>query len=199
MSRSALALLFVFAAGCAKTKVESTWANPDLAPRKLKRFAVFGVTGSPSGRIAFEEGLTNGLKSRGLDALPGYDFVLYDERPSQEEVTTRLKAKDIEGVLVSKVARRTSKLEATPVFIGGSFGYASGAGYYDYWVAPMATGMYTTETNEFIVETVLYDLKDNKPMWAARSNTSQTSPGAFANDIASSVAADLKKAGLISE
>jgi hypothetical protein len=118
MSRSALALVMVLVSGCAKTKVESTWANPDLAPRKLKKFVVFGVTGSPSGRIAFEEGLTDGLKSRGLDALPGYDFVLYDERPGQDEVTARLKAKNIEGVLVSKVARRTSTLEATPVFIG---------------------------------------------------------------------------------
>ena len=59
--------------------------------------------------------------------------------------------------------------------------------------------MYTTETNEFIVETVLYDLKDDKPMWAARSNTSTTNPGDFGKDIAGKVAESLKKAGLVAE
>jgi len=194
-----LPLAVLLLAGCAATKVESTWTNPELAGRKMKTFAVFGVTGSPSGRIAFEEGLTNGLKDRGLDARPGYDFVLYDERPGKEAVTERLKAKNIEGVLVSKIARRTTKLESTPVFIGGSYGAVYGGGYYDYWVAPAAVATYTTEDNEFVVETVLYTLSDDKPMWAARSVTSRTSPTKFAKDIGGVVADDLKKAGLVAQ
>ena len=198
MSRS-LPFALLLLAGCAATKVESTWTNPELAGRKMKTFAVFGVTGSPSGRIAFEKGLTNGLKDRGLDARAGYDFVLYDERPGKDEVVQRLKAKNIEGVLVSKVARRTTNLESTPVFVGGSYGAIYGAGFYDYWVAPMAVATYTTEENEFVVETVLYTLDDNKPMWAARSVTSRTSPSAFARDIGGAVADGLKQAGLVAQ
>jgi len=194
-----LPLAVLLLAGCAATKVESTWTNPELAGRKMKTFAVFGVTGSPSGRIAFEEGLTNGLKDHGLDARPGYDFVLYDERPGKDAVIERLKAKGIEGVLVSKIARRTTKLESTPVFIGGSYGAIYGGGFYDYWAAPMAVATYTTEENDFIVETVLYALDDNKPMWAMRTDTSRTSPSKFAGDIGGAVADDLKKAGLVAQ
>jgi hypothetical protein len=196
MPRSALALVLVLA-GCAQTKVESTWKNPALPDRKIKVFAVFGVTGSPSGRIQFEEALTKGLTDRGLDAKPGYDFVLYDERPSKEEVISRLKAKNIEGVLVSKIARRTTKTESTPVYVGGGYGTYYGGGFYDYWYAPMAMSSYTTETNEFIVETVLYALTDDVPMWATRTNTRRTDAGAFANDIGGSVAAGLKTAGIV--
>jgi hypothetical protein len=43
--------------------------------------------------------------------------------------------------------------------------------------------MYTTETNEFIVETVLYDLKDNKPMGGAEQHQ-HDQPGDFRQDIA---------------
>lgn len=196
MLRPALALILLLAA-CAQTKVESTWKNPALPDRKIQQFAVFGVTGSPSGRIQFEENLTKGLKDRGLDALPGYDFVLYDERPSKEEVIARLKAKNVEGVLVSKIARRTTKTESTPVYVGGGYGTYYSAGFYDYWYAPMAVASYTTETNEFIVETVLYALTDDQPMWATRTNTKRTDAAVFANDIAGSVATGLKTAGIV--
>jgi len=49
------------------------------------------------------------------------------------------------------------------------------------------------------VETVLYALDDNKPMWAARSVTRRTSPSAFAKDIGGTVADELKKAGLVAQ
>jgi hypothetical protein len=189
---AALSTLLLF--GCAATKVENTWKAPTPPPQPIQKFAVFAVTGSPSGRIAYEETLTQRLKDAGLPAIPGYDLVTYDEHPSKEEVTRRLHEKGIDGVLVSRVDRRTTKTESTPVWVGGG----PVVGYYDYWYTPMAVGTYTTESNEFIVETVLYNLSDDRPYWAARSNTSRTSPSKFANDIAGPVANSLKESGLFS-
>jgi hypothetical protein len=178
--------------GCAPTKIENTWTANPPPPQPIQKFAVFAVTGSPSGRIAYEETLTNRLKDAGLPAIPGYDLVTYDEHPSKEEVMRRLAEKGIDGALVSRVDRRTTKTESTPVWVGG--GYSPG--FYDYWYTPVAVGTYTTESNEFIVETVLYSLRDNRPYWAARSNTSRTAPVKFANDIAKPVADSLKESGL---
>lgn len=186
------AVIALTLAGCARTKIESTWKSPEIASQRIQRFAVFGVTGSPSGRIAFEEALTQRLQQRGLPAIPGYDIVAFDERPEKEEVIQRLKAKDIDGVLVSRVDRRTTKTETSPVFVGGGV-YSTG--FYDYWYAPMAVGSYTTESNEFIVESILYNLADSKPLWMARSNTSSTSPGQFGKDIGGPVADSLKSSG----
>ena len=159
---------------------------------------MLGYTGSPSGRIAFEEALTKGLKQRGLDAIPGYNFVMYDEYPSKEEVVRRLAAKGVQAALVSKIASRTTTEQINPVVVGGavSAGWDYG-GFYDYWVAPMAVAEYTTEENQFVIETVLYALPDDKAMWAARIITRRTDPVAFADDIAGTVASDLKKAGII--
>jgi hypothetical protein len=191
--RAPLALLAsCMLVGCAATKIENTWKASQPPSQPIQKFAVFAVTGSPSGRIAYEETLTTRLKEAGLPAIPGYDLVTYDEHPSKEEVMRRLEEKGIDGALVSRVDRKTTKTESSPVWVGG--GYAPG--FYDYYYTPVAVGTYTTETNEFVVETVLYSLRDNRPYWAARSNTSRTAPTKFANDIAKPVADSLKESGL---
>ena len=192
MRLPSVALAACLLLGCAPTKIESTWTANQAPPQPIKKFAVFAVTGSPSGRIAYEDTLTQRLKEDGLPAVPGYDLVTYDEHPSKEEVLRRLSEKGIDGALVSRIDRRTTKTESTPVWVGG--GYAPG--FYDYYYTPIAVGTYTTESNEFIVETVLYSLVDNRPYWAARSNTSRTAPVKFANDIAKPVADSLQQSGL---
>ena len=192
MRASVASLASCLLVGCAATKIENTWTATQPPAQPIQKFAVFAVTGSPSGRIAYEETLTTRLKDAGLPAVPGYDLVTYDEHPSKEEVMRRLAEKQIDGALVSRIDRRTTKTESTPVWVGG--GYA--VGFYDYYYTPVAMGTYTTESNEFVVETVLYDLRDNRPYWMARSNTSRTAPTKFANDIAKPVAESLKASGL---
>src|SRR5215475_11756264 len=88
--------------GCASTKVESTWTNPAFPARKIRSFAVFASTGYPTGRIEFEQALTDGLRKRGLDAVPGYNFVQYDEWPSKQEILARAHAKGLQAALISK-------------------------------------------------------------------------------------------------
>ncbi|HEY3587754.1 MAG TPA: hypothetical protein VGK85_11405, partial [Myxococcaceae bacterium] len=91
--RLALGALLLAVTGCASTKVESTWSNPNLPTRKIKSFAVFASTGYPTGRIEFEQQLTDALRRHGLDAIPGYQFVAYDEYPGKEEILRRVQAK----------------------------------------------------------------------------------------------------------
>ena len=71
MRRPVLVALLVLV-GCASTKVVSTWTNPAFPSRKIQSFAVFASTGYPTGRIEFEQQLTDALRRRGLDAIPGY-------------------------------------------------------------------------------------------------------------------------------
>src|SRR5262249_12932820 len=119
VSRLPLAAV-VLLAGCVSTRVESTWTNPAFPARKIQSFAVFGYTGLPPGRIAFEETLTNALRRRGLDAIPGYNFVTYDEWPSRDEILRRLAAKGVQAALISKVARRSVSETINPVVVGGA-------------------------------------------------------------------------------
>ena len=190
----AAALTTCLLAGCASTKIETVWKAPEAPAGKIHKFVVFGVAGSPSGRIAYEQTLTQQLKEAGLPAVPGYDLVAWDEHPSRDEVVRRIKEKQIDGALVSRIVRADVKTEYTPVFVGGG---VVAVGFYDYWYAPAAVATYTTEDTDYAVETVLFEIDNARPYWMARSNTSRTSPTKFANDIGGPVAEALKKSGLI--
>ncbi len=182
--------------GCASTQVQSTW-KADQPPNPLiHRFVVFGVTGSPSGRIAFEQTLTEKLQAAGLPAIPGYDIVAYDEHPSREEVTQRLLARGIDGALVTRIESSRDQIESTPVVVGT---VVPAVGYYDYWMAPVpvAYSTYTTESVTSIVSTVLFDLKTKQAYWLARSSTTRTDPVKFASDLVPTVAQGLKATGFI--
>jgi len=188
------ALTTCLLAGCASTKIEHVWKAPEAPARKIQKFVVFGVTGSPSGRIAYEETLTQQLKEAGLPAVPGYDLVMWDEHPSREEVVRRIQEKQIDGALVSRIDRADVKTQYYPVWVGGA---VTPVGFYDYWYAPAAVATYSREDIDYVVETILFDIDDARPYWMARSNTSRTSPTKFAKDIAGPVAQSLKGSGLI--
>jgi len=198
--RKRLLAALLLLVGCASTKVESTWTNPNLPARKIKSFAVFASTGYPSGRIEFEQQLTDALRRRGLDAIPGYQFVEYDEYPGKQEILRRVQAKGVQGALISKTIQSFTKEDINPVVVGGAVSSGwDAAGFYEYWSAPLTFAEYTTEENKFIGETVLWSLPDDKAMWAMRTSTRRTDPGAFADDIAATVAADLRRAGILPE
>ena len=200
MRRLLLVGLVMLVTSCASTKVESTWTNPGFPSRKIKSFAVFASTDYPSGRIEFEQALTDGLRKRGLDAIPGYQFVSYDEYPGKAEILRRVQAKGVQGALISKTVQRFTSEQVNPVVVGGAVSSGwDAAGFYEYWSAPLTFAEYTTEENKFIGETVLWALPDDKAMWAMRTSTRRTDPGAFADDIAATVAADLRKAGIVPE
>jgi hypothetical protein len=182
--RAALGALLLVVISCASTKVQSTWTNPAFPARKIKSFAVFASTGYPSGRIEFEQALTDGLRKRGLDAIPGYQFVSYDEQLSKQEMLARVQAKGVQAALISKTIQSFTREQVNPVVVGGAV--SSG------WDA---AGFY----GKFVGETVLWALPDDKAMWAMRTSTRRTDPGAFADDIAATVASDLRKAGIVPE
>jgi hypothetical protein len=189
-----LLVLTLCLTGCATT-LDSVWRSPDLRAHKIATFAVFGQARQPTGRVAFEQALTNGLQARGLLAVPGYTFVAFDEKPEQSVIVERLKSKNVEAVLVSRIVGRDAHPEAYPEWVGGP-----ADPYYYGWYGYMGTygPYYAGESVEYTVETVLYDVQDKKPLWAARSTTTRKSPTDFADDIAGPMADELEAAGLVS-
>ncbi len=181
---------------CASTHVQATWKADQPPPEPIRHFVVFGVTGSPSGRISFEQALTKSLQQAGLPALPGYDFVAYDEYPDRTEVSRRLQAKGVHGVLVTRIESSTDNIEVTPVIVGT---VVPAVGYYDYWMAPapVAYANYTTESVTSIVSSVLFDLTNAKAYWMARATTTRQDPVKFATDLEPTIAQGLKSSGFI--
>jgi hypothetical protein len=89
----------------------------------------------------------------------------------------------------------------TPAGVGywGSPVYTSfyGGGFYGYgWGGVYMPGYVQTDTI-VSVETLIYDLEQNKLVWAARSETTNPEKvGTFVKELTAKVAAQLKKEGL---
>jgi hypothetical protein len=185
-----LLLLVLCLTGCATT-LDSVWRSPDLRSHNIKTFAVLGLTPRPAGRLAFEQALTRGLRERGQPAVASYSLMTFDEKPDQKVIVERLKGKHIDAVLVSSIVGHEVHVDAYP---------AAGPGgpYYHGWYGYMGTySTYTTVSVEYTVETVLYDVEDSKPLWAAHSTTTRKSPADFGSDIAGPIADELEDAGMI--
>lgn len=185
-----LLVLMLCLTGCATT-LDSVWRSPDLRAHNIKTFAVLGQAPRPAGRVAFEQALTAGLQQRGLQAVASYSLMTFEDKPEQQVVVERLKGRHIDAVLVSHIVGREVHVDAYPA--GGP-----GGPYYHGWYGYMGSyGVYTTVSVEYTVETVLYDLEDKKPLWAAHTTTTRKSPADFGTDIADPIADELLEAGVI--
>jgi hypothetical protein len=91
---------------------------------------------------------------------------------------------------VSRIDRKTTKTESSPVWVGGG----DRTGVLRLLLHAGAVGTYTTETNEFVVETVLYSSATNGRTGPPGA-TPAAPPTKFANDIAKPVADSLKESG----
>jgi hypothetical protein len=177
--------------GCATT-LDSVWRSPDLRAHNIKSFAVFGQAPRPGGRVAFEQALSSALRQRGFAAIPSYSLMTFDQKPEQAVILERLKGRHVDAVLVSSIIGQQVHVDSYPT--GGPVG----GPYYHGWYGYMGSyGYSTTVSVEYTVETVLYDLEDQKPLWAARSTTTRKSPADFAEDIADPIADELEDAGLV--
>jgi hypothetical protein len=143
----------------------------------------------------------------GTEATPGY--VLFDTpNGDKDKVRAVLIKAGYDGVLVSRlvaVDKSQSYIPPQVHFVQtGPYGlanpyYGNFAGYYGHGFAVVQTMPgYTVENTTVVVETVLYKLPDDKPIWTGTTQTlDPRSRGEMIEAIAQIVEAELQKKGLI--
>jgi len=198
------AVAALMAAGCASTSFQSIWKAPDAKPVELKpgdKIIAMVVSSQVSLRRAAEANLADVIDARGYTAVPAYMLIPDDEIQDEAKAKARIEASDAVAVVVFRPLG--SEKETTTTTTGGYWGapYYGGfwGGYYGtVWASPPVT---TTRTDvHFSVETLIYDLRQNKLVWAARSKT--TNPEdveQFVHELATAVAAEIKHDNLIAK
>ena len=131
MRRLLLVALVMLVTSCASTKVESTWSNPASRRGRSGASRSSRRPDTRQAEIEFEQPLTDALRKRGLDAIPGYQFVAYDEYPGGEEILRRVQAKGVQGALISKTIQASPRSQVNPVVVGGAVSSGwDAAGFY---------------------------------------------------------------------
>lgn len=204
--RLAVAAFAALLAACASTSLTSSWLSPDYQGGPLRKLAVFVMAKDDTIRRFAEDQMVQRMP-RGTTASAGYALFASTE-VDHDKVRAALVRDGYDGVLVSRlvsvdksetyVPPQTNFVPMRPIGAINPY-YGNFGGYYGYGYAMMQTTPgYTVENTTIVVETILYKLPDDKPVWTGTTSTiDPRSRPEMVQAITQIVEAELLKKGLI--
>ena len=186
-----VAAAFVLAA-CGSTTLTDVWKAPDTARLQFKKVLVVAISKDITWRRTIEDELVRRIRDAQAEA--SYQFFADGEPKDWETARERLKAAGFDGLVTFRLAGiDKQQTYVPPVYasrgIGGYWGYA--------WPA-VATPGYTVTDTLVQVETLVYELGDDKLVWASRSRSfNPANSKDLVNEVVDAVRDEMKKQGLI--
>lgn len=164
--------LFLFT-GCSTTKVTSTWKNSGFSGQPFASILVVGLTGDPGGKFLWENSMATRLRKAGVpkvittfNAFPNEDNI--DVNRIVDYVTTN----NIGAVLVTRLVDTKKETTFHPppgVFYSGTYAYYSS--FNSYYAHAFNRRQYTNTKTVALLETNLYQVKDQELVWSMTSDT----------------------------
>ena len=150
-------------------------------------------------RRSGEASLAAAIDRAGLQGVPAYSLETAGDFTNESDAKRTIDASNAVGVVVLRPLGKEQQISSTPTGYYGSPYYGGfWGGYYGYgWGG--AWGAYEVRTDTYVsVETLIYDLRQNKLVWAGQSKTMNPSEvDRFVNELAKAVSGELQKAGLV--
>jgi hypothetical protein len=203
---SGLAMLL---AGCATTSFTSVWKAPDAQPLQFKagdKVVAMVIADATGLRRSGEANLADELDKRGLKGIPAYTLIPDSDIKDEAKAKAAIEASGAVGVILMRPMGKEQKVTSTPSMYYGASYYGSpyyggmwGGGYYGHgW----GGGVYdpgTIRTDTYVsIETVIYDLRQNKLVWAGQTKTMNPSDvEGFVTDLATAVSKELRESGMV--
>ncbi len=194
--------VLVVLAGCgATTSFTSTWKAPDAQPLQLKagdKVIALVMAKSTAIRRAGEANLADELDKRGLVGVPAYTLMRDEEAADEARAKTVIDASGAAGIIVLRPLGREKEVTVTPAYYSAPYYGGFWGGYYRYgWGGAWGTSEVRTDTYVH-VETMIYDLRQNKLVWAGQTKTiNPQDVESFVVELAAAVSKELRAAGLV--
>ena len=200
--RACTAVLMLALTACsAGTKLTNSWRAADAAPMNLKQgdlVIAMVMSKEETTRRTGEDLLGEELRQRGLRPIPSFTLIPTDQVDDKEKAAAAIQ----DSGAVALIAMRPIAVNKQQTFVPPSYTgpgpYGGWGPYYGYgWGAAYSPGYVVTDTI-VRVETLVFDLKQNKLVWAGQSET--TNPDRldqFMRDLVKAVGDDMRRKGLI--
>ena len=167
-----LAVALFLLSGCTQTEITSVWVDPEYHGDGINNVFVVGVAKNGGLRRILEDEFVTLFKGRGVAATASYRVLPDEDLGNEKKLESQVKESGSDAILMTRVIdiRRDSQ------YIPPDYIYAPPINYYGGWhgyynQAWMLTPGYTVEYETAVLETNLYDLKTDKLIWSARSDT----------------------------
>ncbi|APV50156.1 hypothetical protein BWI17_10955 [Betaproteobacteria bacterium GR16-43] len=165
-------------AACSSTSLKDSWKDPAFTGPTYKQVLVLGVTQSDSARRVFEDGFANALRAVGTGATSSYN-TLAGGAVSNVQLSDALAKTNSDAALITRVLRVKKDVSVTPGFAGpGFYGRGYGGYYGGAWASAPDVNIYDVIT----IESTLWNLKADKPVWSATSEVTEPASVAKATE-----------------
>jgi hypothetical protein len=172
-----------------RTSIQSSWADDAYHGPPLGRVAVVALFETRADSLAFERSASDYLTTQGVETLPAHEILTAEQTQTLDEaaVRDRLAATDVDGLLIFRLIavdeRREYQvptpylLNVPPDVMSGDaqrWYYEPSSSYYWYWRSSAdVTGSpgYWIEQSFLVAETALFDNRDDRLLWTAKSAT----------------------------
>ena len=192
-------LVAVAASAAAAPKFLSVWKAPEASTLSFagKKVAAVVMTDDQSLQQAGEEALTRELTARNVQAMASYRMIPREEIRSAERARGWFERGGIDGVVVLRpVSHEKEKTYSSVAWTSGY--YPSFYGYYGYGWNSVYIAPSTGTRSVIVVETLIYDVRRDKLVWAATSETRDAKNlQMFVKELVSAAVAEMKKMRLI--
>lgn len=174
-------LLALFLSGCASTTLVSSQTTPGTTPRPYSTLLVVGLSEATETRQTFEEIFANGLRNRGVQAIPSYTVPALKDRASRETLAEAVRLHHANAVLMSRFLSVKNKRDTKAGFVMTDRG-VDVVDYYDYygnyWEGVGTYASFDAKPVDEIISSVtsleitLFDAATGTKVWSGRSEES---------------------------
>jgi hypothetical protein len=195
------------AAACATTSFQSTWKAPEVGPLNLsgKKVAALVISGDKGFRLPAEDELARQITAQGAEGVAAYTIVPDDVIKDQEKSKALMDAAGVAGVVSMRVVSNEQRITSTPssFWMGpphAAFWGRPGWGRPGYWGWGWGFA-YTPaiRTDRLVsVETLIFDLAQDRLVWVATSETTNPSNvQGLVRELSRAAASQMRRQGLI--
>jgi len=164
-------LIVVLLVACATTQIKAVWKDASYTGRP-QRVMVIAVAREPIYRRMFEDEFVLQLKARGTDAIASYSTLPDKSQDDQVAIAGMVKQLGADTVLVSRLVSKRSVRVYYPATISHRpYHYRTWPEYYRHGYDLINAPGYSTEYEYALMETNLYNARNDKLIWAATTET----------------------------
>lgn len=147
-------LLFFILTSCASTTMLS--ARKDEAYKgTIKNMLIIVISAEPGTRRVFEREYVFQLKNYGVNATPGYEILPDDKVVDKETILSKIDGRGIDSILITSLISKETVTTVAPGWYG-HYSHVYGRRFTD---------------DILNLETTLHDIKSDKMIWSAVSET----------------------------
>ena len=167
---------FLLSISCSTTQTTNTWVDQSYRGSPVSDVLVIAVSKNRNLRRSFENKFVQQLKATGVRAVPSVTEMPLDQKVEKEAVLAIVEKLAVDSVLVTHLVSVKEKEVSTPSptstqarpddYHGGGFAESVQQAYHT-----SAGAQYNPTRVKVRLESKLYDVKTEKPIWSAQSKT----------------------------